>query len=66
MQAVFIFPVLKKSKSVFLHTMKAFESVEIYFQSFLTLAVDEGELSHLCCGHFTPREVIPSTYCKRG
>ena len=25
--------------------------------SYLTLALDEGELSHSCCGHFTPRGV---------
>jgi len=46
--------------------MKAIGRVAVLFHSFLTLALDDGELSHSCCGHFTPREVTPSTYCKRG
>jgi hypothetical protein len=46
--------------------MKATEGVEVLFLSFLALALSERELSHLCCGHFTPRGINPSTYCEKG
>jgi len=46
--------------------MKATEGVEVLFLSILALALGEGELSHLCCDHFTTRGVTTSTCCERG
>jgi hypothetical protein len=44
------------------HTMKTYWGVELYLHTSLTLALDGGEWSASCPGHFTLKEKAPGTY----
>jgi hypothetical protein len=41
------------------HAMKMYWGVEIQHHTFLTIALEGGEWSASCPGHFTPRERAP-------
>jgi len=43
------------------HPMKAYWGVEVYLHALLTSALDGGEWSASCPGHFIPRERGPDT-----
>jgi hypothetical protein len=46
--------------------MKAYWGVDVYFQKFLTSAIDGGDWSALRPGRFTPREKAPRTHWLEG